>query len=244
MKITCVFVEDEAPAMELLKIYTSKIPNLTVLGYFDNSLEAVNFLSENKVDVIFTDINMPQLTGIELIQTIRKNADIVFITANPEHAVHAFDLEIADYMVKPVPFERFAKCVNKLMDKRQIQKIESLRLDDDMSEITANSMYVKESGKVIRVDFNEIIAIEGLKDYVKIILPDKPIVTHLTMKKLEEQILPVETFMRVHKSYIINKSQIKKYDSYNNCLELRNKTEIPIGPQYKDLLLTEMKPVN
>ncbi len=250
MKLTCIFVEDEVPAMNLLKIYADRTPLLEVLGFFDNSMDALRFLSENSVDVIFTDVTMPHLSGIELVQSLRSQPYIVFITANAGYAVSGFDLDITDFLVKPVTFERFMKSVNKIFDREERKKSGSLspkneiEPTDEREEYSMTSIYVKESGKVIRIDFDEIIAIEGLKDYVKIITDDKPVVTHLTMKKLEEQILPKSKFMRVHKSFIVGLQQIRKFDGLDNYLELRNKLQIPVGPQYKETLMLKLKPVN
>ncbi len=250
MNLTCIFVEDEAPAMNLLKVYAERIPGLEVLGFFDRSIDAIHFLNNTTVDLIFTDVNMPQMTGIELIQSLRNKPHIIFITANAEYAVNGFELDITDFLVKPVTFDRFAKSVNKVMDradaikntnipKAQPQEAELLRDD------AHTSIFVKENGKVLRIGFEEIMAIEGLKDYVKIIRQDdKSVITHLTMKKLEEQILPKSKFMRVHKSFIVSTGQIRKFDGLDNFLELTNKLQIPVGPQYKEALLLKIKPVN
>lgn len=249
MKLTCIFVEDETPAMNLLKIYATRTPSLEVLGFFDSSMEAIHFLSKNPVDVIFTDVTMPHLSGIELIQSLRSQPYIIFITANAEYAVSGFELDITDFLVKPVTFERFMKSVNKVFDREEQKQENGTKpsienLDKEEEEYSSTSIYVKESGKVIRINFDEIIAIEGLKDYVKIITDDKPVITHLTMKKLEEQILPKSKFMRVHKSFIVGIQQIRKFDGLDNYLELRNKLTIPVGPQYKETLMLKIKPVN
>jgi two-component system, LytTR family, response regulator len=243
-------VEDEAPAMNLLKVYAERIPSLDVLGYFDRSIDAIRFLNDNAVDIIFTDVNMPQMSGIELIQSLRNKPYIIFITANAEHAVTGFELEITDFLIKPVTFDRFVKSVNKVMDKAE-QSINNNIIQaqshetDQASDYSQTSIFVKESGKVIRIDFEDILAIEGLKDYVKIILKaNKSVVTHLTMKKLEEQILPKSKFMRIHKSFIVSTEQIRKYDGLDNFLELHNQLQIPVGPQYKEALLQKIKPVN
>jgi DNA-binding LytR/AlgR family response regulator len=250
MKLTCIFVEDEAPAMNLLKLYSERIPSLDVMGYFDRSMDAIHFLNDNTVDLIFTDVNMPQMTGIELIQSLRKKPHIIFITANAEYAVKGFELDITDFLVKPVTFDRFVKAVNKVMDR--IDNVKNVNTTHTQTQNTATTgdyfdttIFVKENGKVIRIDFDEIMAIEGLKDYVKIIREDnKSVITHLTMKKLEEQILPKSKFMRIHKSFIVNTGQIRKFGGLDSFLELANKLQIPVGPQYKEALLLKIKPVN
>jgi DNA-binding LytR/AlgR family response regulator len=249
MKLTCIFVEDEAPAMNLLKVYAERIPGIEVLGYFDRSMDAIHFLNDTTVDLIFTDVNMPQMTGIELIQALRNKPYIIFITANAEYAVNGFELDITDFLVKPVTFDRFVKSVNKVMDRVDNVKSNTSKAQPQAAELVSDdsstSIFVKENGKVLRVDFEEIMAIEGLKDYVKIIRQDnKSVITHLTMKKLEEQILPKSKFMRIHKSFIVSTDQIRKFDGLDNFLELTNKLQIPVGPQYKEALLLKIKPVN
>jgi DNA-binding LytR/AlgR family response regulator len=250
MKLTCIFVEDEAPALNLLKVYAERVPSLEVLGYFDRSIEAIHFLNDNAVDLIFTDVNMPQMTGIELIQSLRNKPYIIFITANAEYAVNGFELDITDFLIKPVTFDRFAKSVNKVIDRIENLAAANLSMAQTQGAEPANddthtSIFVKENGKVIRIDFEEIMAIEGLKDYVKVICKEnKSIITHLTMKKLEEQILPKSKFMRIHKSFIVSTDQIRKFDGLDNFLELNNKLQIPVGPQYKEALLLKIKPVN
>jgi DNA-binding LytR/AlgR family response regulator len=213
-------------------------------------MDAIHFLNDNTVDLIFTDVNMPQMSGIELIQSLRNKPHIIFITANAEYAVNGFELDITDFLVKPVTFDRFVKSVNKVMDrvdntkKVDVSKTQTQEAEP-VSDYSQTSIFVKENGKVIRIDFDEIMAIEGLKDYVKIIRQEnKSVVTHLTMKKLEEQILPKSKFMRIHKSFIVSTNQIRKYDGLDNFLELTNKLQIPVGPQYKEALLLKIKPVN
>ncbi len=248
MKLSCIFVEDETPALNLLKVYAERVPSLEVLGFFDRSIDAIHFLSTTPVDLIFTDVNMPQMTGIELIQSLRNKPYVIFITANAEYAVHGFELDITDFLVKPVTFDRFVKSVNKVMDRVDRMKnanISQAQEAELVSDDSNTSIFVKENGKVLRVDFDEIMAIEGLKDYVKIIRQDdKAVITHLTMKKLEEQILPKSKFMRIHKSFIVSTNQIRKFDGLDNFLELTNKLQIPVGPQYKEALLLKIKPVN
>jgi DNA-binding LytR/AlgR family response regulator len=250
MTLSCIFIEDEAPAMNLLKLYAERIPSLNVLGYFDRSIDAIQFINDNLVDLIFTDVNMPSMSGIELIQSLRIKPYIILITANAEYAVSGFELDITDFLVKPVTFERFAKSVNRVIDRMDSVKknnvpITTSQIAELSSDYSQTSIFVKENGKVIRIDFSEIMAIEGLKDYVKIIRKEnKSVITHLTMKKLEEQILPKSKFMRIHKSFIVSIDQIRKFDGLDNCLELTNQLQIPIGPQYKEALLQKIKPVN
>jgi DNA-binding LytR/AlgR family response regulator len=247
-KITCVFIEDDVHGIALLKNFSSLNSFLDAKGFFTNPIEALAYVSENPVDLIFTDVQMPEISGIDFIKCLRYKPHIVLITAESSHAVAGYDLDVVDFLLKPVTLERFIKSVNKVLDKTDLQaslpRQKDIDQDEDEVEYSMSSVYVKEGGKVIRVDFDEIVMIEGLKDYVKIITETGSIITHLTMKKLEEQILPKSKFMRVHKSYIVSMYQIRKYDHIDGFVELRNKTEIPIGPGYKEELLKRIKPVN
>lgn len=244
-KLQCIFVEDEAPARALLRSYAERTPALEVIEIFENALDASDFLADNEIDLIFTDVTMPRFSGIDMIRTLRKRPHVIIITANPEFAVDGFDLEVVDFLVKPVSFERFVKSINKVIDR--IENKTSLKKDeevDDEDEYSVSSIYVKESGKVIRVDYDEIVAVEGLKDYVKIITSDRAVITYITMKKLEENVLPKSKFIRVHKSFIVKIDQIRSVDAGNSLIELRNKSELPIGPQYKENLLNKLKTIN
>ena len=244
MKLSCIFIEDELPALELLQIYALKVQSLQVLGFFDNPIKAFSFLSENEVDIIFTDILMPNLSGIELIKSLRKKPYIVLITADASHALDGYELDIIDYLIKPITFDRFMHAVNKILNRIDNSNKFFKGQPNEEDSYSVSSIYVKEKGKVIRIDFDEIRVIEGLKDYVKIITSELSVITHLTMKKLENSILPQSQFLRIHKSYIVSISQIRKFDSLDNYVELRNKQQIPVGPQYKEKLLLCLNPVN
>ena len=183
MKLSCIFIEDELPALELLQIYALKVQSLQVLGFFDNPIKAFSFLSENEVDIIFTDILMPNLSGIELIKSLRKKPYIVLITADASHALDGYELDIIDYLIKPITFDRFMHAVNKILNRIDNSNKFFKGQPNEEDSYSVSSIYVKEKGKVIRIDFDEIRVIEGLKDYVKIITSELSVITHLTMKK-------------------------------------------------------------
>jgi DNA-binding LytR/AlgR family response regulator len=246
MKIKCILVEDEAPARDLLISYTNRIPNIQVLEVFENALDAYSFLSENEVDLMITDITMPRLSGIDMIKNLRKKPFIIMISAHANFALDGFDLDVVDFLIKPTTFDRFMKAINKVHDMMDNvdAAIRVSASDEDEDEYSVSSIYVKESGKVIRIDYDEIIAIEGMKDYVKIIAKDRTVVTHLTIKKLEEVILPKSKFIRIHKSFILRLEQIRIIDSANSLVELKNGSQIPMGAQYKEFFMSKMKPIN
>jgi DNA-binding LytR/AlgR family response regulator len=234
--INCIVLEDEEPAQNLMRNYLNRMPEMNLVEVFDNAIEAADFLDNNTVDLIFTDIDMPRLTGLDFIRMLSPRPQVIIITAYPNHALEGYDLDIVDYLVKPVSFDRF---------KKSVEKAQRFFLNSKEYETPSQTfMYVKESGKMIKLEFEEIIYVEGLKDYVKIVTnANRPIITHITMKKMEET-LPLNKFMRVHKSYIIATDRIVSVDGSNSLVELKNKIEIPLGQNYKEILLGNIRPIN
>lgn len=237
-KIRCIVLEDEEPAQNLMRNYFNRIPELELVEVFDNALEASDFLEDNTVDLIFTDIEMPRLSGLDFIRMLSPKPHVIIITAYPNFALEGFELDAIDYLKKPVSFDRFKKSVEK------VQRFYSNGKEEE-SIPADTAMYVKEAGKMVKIEFNDILYVEGLKDYVKIILSttDRPIVTHITMKKMEET-LPSKGFTRVHKSYIIAIDRIMAVDSGNSLVELKSKIVIPLGQNYKEALMSKIKPIN
>jgi DNA-binding LytR/AlgR family response regulator len=236
-KIRCIVLEDEEPAQNLMRNYFNRIPELELVEVFDNALEASDFLEDNTIDLIFTDIEMPRLSGLDFIRMLSPKPHVIIITAYPNFALEGFELDAIDYLKKPVSFDRF---------KRSVEKVQRFYVNGkDENAIAETAMYVKEAGKMIKIEFNDILYVEGLKDYVKIILSttERPIVTHITMKKMEET-LPAKSFTRVHKSYIIAIDRIMAVDGGNSLVELKNKTAIPLGQNYKEALMSKVKPIN
>jgi DNA-binding LytR/AlgR family response regulator len=236
--IRCIVLEDEEPAQNLMRNYFNRMPELELVEVFDNALDASQFLENNSIDLIITDIEMPRLTGLDFIRMLSPKPQIIIITAYPNFALESYELEVTDYLKKPVSFERFQKSIEKV--KR------NLILDVVQETIKDESLFilVKENGKTIKVELDKIVYVEGLKDYVKIVIDEnRPIITHSTMKKMEEYLSPPK-FIRVHKSYIISSDRITSFDSTNSIIELKHKVEIPVGPLYKEELIKKMKPIN
>ncbi|MCU0467413.1 MAG: LytTR family DNA-binding domain-containing protein [Arcicella sp.] len=235
--IRCIVLEDEEPAQNLMRNYFNRIPELELVEVFDNAIDASDFLAENTIDLIFTDIEMPRLSGLDFIRMLSYKPHVIIITAYPNFALEGFELDAIDYLKKPVSFDRF---------KKAVEKVQRMYINNSVEESPAEmAMYVKESGKMMKIEFRDILYVEGLKDYVKIIVSnsDRPIVTHITMKRMEDT-LPNQQFSRVHKSYIIATDRIVSVDSGNSLVELRNKVEIPLGQNYKELLMSKIKPIN
>jgi len=225
-----IIVDDEPLAQEVLETYISKFPALTLISKCNNAIEALEVLDNNSVDLIFLDIQMPQISGIDFLKTLANPPLVIFTTAFSEYAIDGFDLNVVDYLLKPISLERFAKAVNKAIKQLQetSDKIAST------TENTADYIFVKADKKLIKLHFNDIFYIEGLKDYVILHTPQKRIVTLQTMKSLEIK-LPPDIFMRIHRSYIVNLGNISIVEG--NTVHIKNKI-IPIGKNYKDVLLS------
>ena len=225
--IKTLIVDDEPLALDIIESYIEKIPDLELVARCDNAIDANEILQKEHVDLLILDIQMPQMTGIELVKSLRSKPKVIFTTAYSEYAVEGFELDAIDYLLKPVAFDRFMKAVNKVKDGADRSTVAA---DDDF-------FFVKADKKLMKIHFNEILYIEGLKDYVIIKKEAGRVIALQTMKSLEAK-LPSNIFMRVHRSYIVNIAKIKAV--VGNSLELieNGKTkDIPIGKNYKDDLI-------
>lgn len=232
--MNCLIVDDEYMARLLLEEYVRKVPQLTLVGTCENALEAFHRLKTEKIDVLFLDIQMPHLNGLDFVQTLQQKPAIVFTTAYSEHAVEGFRLNAVDYLLKPFSFERFVQAVSKATDYVQFhQQHSALPIDSG----TTNHFFVKSEGKLVKVRYDDILYIEGLKEYVSIYTSDKQrIITLQSIKNLENT-LPSTQFMRIHKSYII---QLKWLEAIvGNQVEIQKKL-LPIGATYKEELLKRL----
>jgi DNA-binding LytR/AlgR family response regulator len=221
-----LIVDDEPLAQEILETYIQKFPNLKLMQKCSNAVEAHAALQMHDIDLIFLDIQMPQITGLDFLKTLVNPPKVIFTTAFSEYAVEGYELNIVDYLLKPISFERFAKAVNKATVSEGV----SASLG---SGATQDFMFVKSDKKLVKVFFNEIYYIEGLKDYVILHTPKGRLVTLQTMKSLESK-LSDELFMRIHRSYIVNIGHIDILDGNTVVI---NKKSIPIGKNYKENLL-------
>lgn len=227
--MNCIIVDDELPARELLEDNIRQFPYLTLLGQARNAAEAMVLLAREKVDLLFLDIQMPGLTGLELLGSLRKPPLVILITAFEEHALEGFELEVVDYLVKPVPFPRFAKAVQKA---NELYELRQLALQGPASAVQEH-VFINANYSLVKVMLDDIVLIEGLKDYVRIRLASgKEIITRLSLKSVEEKLDPAR-FMRIHKSYIISLSKIESIQKTQLIIGDR---EVPIGENYRALL--------
>ena len=229
-----LIVDDEPLALDVLETYIQKLPDLKLLGRCTNALDANEFLKKNDVDLMFLDIQMPQLTGIDFVKSLTKPPMIVFTTAYSNYAIQGFELNVLDYLLKPISLDRFMKAVNKASEQYELMQNEDVAL---AQEEEADFIFVKADKKLIKVNFDEIIYIEGLKDYVIIRQNAGRVITLQTMKSLEEK-LPTAFFKRIHRSYIVALDKITALEG--NMVEVMEKDKpklIPIGKLYRDELL-------
>lgn len=227
----CIIVDDEPLAQDLVEDFVSRIPFLELLGKFTSAFDALTFLQENRIDLIFLDIQMPHLTGIEFVKSLDYRPQIIFTTAYPNFALEGFDLGVVDYLVKPIEYSRFLKAVNKACGHRYSntsRDIAEKNFEKNASD--PEYMLIKVEYSTVKINFNSILYIEGLKDYIKIYNGQRPILTKSTLKNVEEK-LPANEFIRVHKSFIVALSKIESIE--NNRILIANQ-RIPVGNLYKD----------
>ena len=226
MNIKCIAVDDEPLALKQLSDYVRKTPFLELVAECNSAFEALKVLGEKQVDLMFLDINMPDLNGIDFIKSLEERPEVIFTTAYQEYALEGFRVEALDYLLKPIGYDIFLKSANKA--KKHFELIKQLPSN---VEKTDNCLFIKSEYKIIRVNLNEIKYIEGMREYVRMhLLHDKPVMTLMSMKSLEEQ-LPANTFMRVHRSFIINLERVTTIE--RNRIIFDEKVFIPIGDQYK-----------
>jgi two-component system, LytTR family, response regulator len=225
--IDTIAIDDEPLALQLITGYIEKTPGLKLVGSFDNPIDATDFLSNNPADLIFVDIQMPDLSGIEFTRIIEKGPKVIFTTAFEKYALEGYKLDIVDYLLKPFSYEEFLTAVQKA---QRLIKLE--RNAPDKVEANEEFLFLKSDYKIKRINFNDILYVEGLKDYVKIYTQNnpRPVLSLSTMKLLESK-LPEDRFMRVHRSFIVN---LAKIETIERSRIVFGKTYIPVSDQYKE----------
>src|SRR5436190_4852522 len=198
-KIKCLVIDDELPAREILKKHIDGVEALELCGTCSNAVEAISFLKDNMVDLLFLDIQMPHLLGTNFLRTLKNPPKVIFTTAYRKYAVEGFELDAVDFLLKPISFERFLKAVNKVLQVSLLANYD-VAAPDNLSESAPPFLYFRSNRKMVKVLFNEIYYIEGLNDYIKIITTNKPIITKHLLASLE-QMLPPKEFLRIHKSF-------------------------------------------
>jgi DNA-binding LytR/AlgR family response regulator len=225
MKTKCLIVDDEPPARELLTSYISRLDDFEVVVQFSNALDTFSYLQKNAVDLVFLDIEMPKMTGIELMKALQHPPRVIFTTAFREYASDGFDLDALDYLVKPISFDRFMKAIGKY--HQHLPKPNNDSTPDNAFEQAY--LFVKVNREQVKVHFKNILYIESLKDYIKIVTKEKSYITYERLTNMEEK-LPEGRFLRIHKSYIIALDKVKTFRNDNVRIA---DADLPVGRVYK-----------
>jgi DNA-binding LytR/AlgR family response regulator len=223
-----IIIDDEPLAREAIQILAAKISDLEIMDVFSSAIAAASYVKETKIDLIFLDIQMPGISGIEFAKTIPQKTLVIFTTAYPEYALDGFELDAIDYLIKPVKSDRFQKAVNKAF--AYLKLLESEISTSEIQHSGDDYFFVKSERKFIKIYFKDILFIEGLKDYVVMQTDDQKIMTAMNIKTIHDQ-LPQHIFVRISKSYVINVKHIASFD--NNTVFI-SKYEIPIGNSYRN----------
>ncbi len=233
MKTKCLIVDDEPLARDLIRSHIEKLENFEICAECGDAMKALQELHNHKIDLMFMDIQMPQITGIEFLKTLKNPPKVIITTAFREYALEGFELDVVDFLLKPITFERFLKSINKYYQSTQEEIKVSHTVSTNYNHSDEAFIYVKENKKVLKVHLNDILYVEGLSEYVQIYTSDRKIITKTSMNNMSEK-LPEEGFMRIHKSYIVSLAKIEAFTS--NSIEVPGK-ELPIGRSYKNSVL-------
>ena len=225
MKIKCVIIDDEPLAIKVVESHLKEFQNFGVIKTFDNPIEALPLLESGEVDVLFLDINMSQMNGLDFAKTLNTKINVVITTAYREYAVESYDLNILDYLVKPIPFNRFLRAINKITQQVYLQKGRAQNKEDVNNE---SFIFLKVEKKLVKIRFEDILYIESLKDYIKVFTSTGNHLVHKSLSGITEE-LPDSNFIRIHRSYTIALDKVKSVEG--NLVEI-GITRIPIGRKY------------
>jgi len=225
----CLIVDDEPLAVEILESYVGRLPDFQVIGTYYSAVEAFESLQQTLPDLLLMDIKMPGLNGIQLLKSLKKRPQVLFTTAHKEYAIEGFELDAVDYLLKPFGFPRFQKAIEKYLRLMTATSLEASH--------TEKFLLVRSDGKWVKTPHQQILFIEGLKDYVRVHTPQKRIMVHATMKELAEQ-LPQEHFLRIHRSYIINWQYVAEVEGHSFKV---NERLLPVGRTYRSQVQAQLK---
>jgi len=231
--INCIIVDDEPMAREILQSHLAKMEIVNVIKTCKNAIEAFNVLSTKQIDLVFLDINMPEISGLSFAKSITKNIKVIFTTAYREYAVDGFDLQAVDYLLKPISFERLQQAVDKFSQQHHQTELH----EPTISEPQNDFIFVRSDRRMVKINFSEIQYIESLSDYIKIHLINKVVITRETISNIEAK-LPASRFLRVHRSYIVS---VLKIESFTNEFVEINKKALPISRSYKAAVLNKLE---
>lgn len=238
-----LIVDDEPIAQDILRKFLDRVPYLEFLEKCDNAIEALQFIKDYKPDLVFLDVQMPEMTGIEMLNIIRDNRPfIILTTAYPNYALEGFDLDVVDYLLKPIPFDRFLKATNKCYEMYKLKVTNSAYIEgvSASSEFDNSYIWVKEGKKLAHLSIEDIVVVKAMKDYMEIFLKDRKVIAHVTMNKLETILSPPK-FLRVNRSCIVRKSAIRSIQDMRIETILINEEKIVIGTTYWEGLKFQFK---
>ena len=242
--LRCLLLDDEPIARQVLRTYAERLPFLQVVGEAANALEAQAFLREQRADLLFCDVEMPQISGLEFLRMLPRRPLVVLVTAYEQYALAGFELDVVDYLLKPVAFERFWRAAEKARDQWLLQQWKQqppappAPAASEPAAAEPGFIMVKENGQLVKVELPAIRYVEAMKDYVKIFTTQRRLVVYLTLKKLEES-LPASEFTRVHKSYLVRNDHLQALQG--NILTLDSQVQIPVGLQFRAAVLQVMQ---
>lgn len=233
---TCLIVDDEPLAQNLLEKFVVRLPYLKLLGKANHAIEALEVIQQQRPELVFLDVTMPEMSGFELLQTLTTiRPQIIMTTAHADLALEGFAYDVTDYLVKPILFDRFMRAVNRATDRLNGRTAPG---QPEPKNTEGQSFWIKEGTKLVQVSIDDMVYVEGLKDYVKIHLTDRMLVSYLTMSKMEEM-LPPSQFIRINRSFLVRKRAIKAI--VGNTVETTNKQELIIGTSYRAAVLDYLK---
>jgi len=226
MQLKCVAIDDEPLALEIIKKYVSDYPSLKLVNIFDDAVSGAEYLKRNKIDILFIDIDMPDITGVDLVRSLQEKPMIIFTTAYKNFAFEGFELEAVDYLLKPINNSRFNAAIQKAIDYYQFKNTSHTEAED--------FLFVHSEYRVIKINIRDIEYIESMQDYIKIYLinTEKPVLTLMPLKSVIEK-LPANQFIRIHRSYVVARVQIRSI--YNRKIKL-SKIELPVGTNYTEFI--------
>lgn len=231
MKLKCIIIDDEPVARKVLQEFVEDINYLELIGQAENPLKAISLLDENDIDIIFLDINMPKINGIDFLKSSNTHAAIIMTTAYAEYAVEAYGLDVLDYLVKPIAFDRFLKACNKAKEVRELKSLLQVNADK-----INDHFFIKCDNQIEKVFYNDLVYAEAMLNYVMLYTPSGKMMVYITIKSLEEQ-LPSDLFIKIHKSFIVNRSKIKSIEG--NILHIGNE-KIAISQNLREKVLNEI----
>lgn len=240
MKIKTLIVDDEPHAIEVIEKYIQNFPEIELVAKCSNAIQAFQLMQQNKVDLIFLDVKMPGLTGTDFVRSLKHPPKIIFTTAYQDYALEGFDLNAVDYLLKPIPFNRFLKAMDKVFELYKVNHSSINIAQEPVSQKNDVFLYLRVERKMVKVNVEDIYWVESLKDYIKVVLKDKTLISKQKISLLEE-LLPEDKFVRIHRSFIVSIPKIESYHSYS--IDVLGK-ELPIGRNYKAECHKRLKVIN